>query len=42
MLIIAARTLILYFLLVFVTRVMGKRQVGELQPFEFVVAILFG
>ena len=40
MLIIAARTLILYFLLVFVTRVMGKRQVGELQPFEFVVAIL--
>ncbi|MGI6083683.1 MAG: YetF domain-containing protein [Limnochordia bacterium] len=40
MLIIAARTLILYFLLVFVTRVMGKRQVGELQPFEFVLAIL--
>lgn len=40
MLIIAMRTLILYAVLVIVTRVMGKRQVGELQPFEFVVAIL--
>ncbi|MGI6610532.1 MAG: DUF421 domain-containing protein [Limnochordia bacterium] len=40
MLIIAVRTLILYAVLVIVTRVMGKRQVGELQPFEFVVAIL--
>lgn len=40
MLLVAIRALILYALLVTVTRVMGKRQVGELQPFEFVVAIL--
>ncbi len=40
MLIIAVRSLILYAMLVLVTRVMGKRQVGELQPFEFVITIL--
>lgn len=40
MLIIAIRALILYLLLVIATRVMGKRQVGELQPFEFVIAII--
>lgn len=40
MLLIAVRALILYVVLVTATRVMGKRQVGELQPFEFVIAIL--
>lgn len=40
MLIIIVRALILYSMLVLVTRIMGKRQVGELQPFEFVITIL--
>jgi uncharacterized membrane protein YcaP (DUF421 family) len=40
MLIIIARAIILYSMLVLVTRIMGKRQVGELQPFEFVITIL--
>ena len=34
------RTLILFALVVFVMRLMGKRQIGELQPFELVVAIM--
>ena len=34
------RSLILYFVVVLVVRVMGKRQVGELQPFELVIAIM--
>lgn len=40
MLIVFFRSLILYLLVVFVMRVMGKRQVGQLQPFEFVLAIM--
>ncbi|MGE5557552.1 MAG: DUF421 domain-containing protein [Bacillota bacterium] len=40
MLIIFFRTLVLYILVVFVMRVMGKRQIGQLQPFELVIAIL--
>ena len=40
MLIIFVRTLILYFVVVIVMRLMGKRQIGQLQPFELVVAIL--
>lgn len=40
MLIVFLRSLILYLLVVFVMRVMGKRQVGQLQPFEFVLAIM--
>lgn len=40
MLIVFTRTVILYALVVIVMRLMGKRQVGELQPFELVVAIL--
>ena len=40
MLVIFARTLILYFLVVLVMRLMGKRQIGQLQPFELVVAIM--
>lgn len=34
------RTTILYFLIVFSLRVMGKKQIGELQPSELVVTIL--
>jgi len=34
------RTLILYILVVFALRIMGKRQIGELQPSELVVAIM--
>lgn len=34
------RTLILYTFVVIVMRVMGKRQIGELQPFELVIAIM--
>ena len=34
------RTLILYFLVVSSMRIMGKRQIGEMQPSELVVAIM--
>ncbi len=40
MLILVARTLILYVLIVAIMRLMGKRQIGQLQPSELVVAIL--
>lgn len=40
MLILVIRTLILYFIVVFSLRMMGKRQIGELQPSELVVAIM--
>jgi uncharacterized membrane protein YcaP (DUF421 family) len=38
--ILLARTAILYVIIVFALRIMGKRQMGELQPSEFVVTIL--
>lgn len=34
------RTVILYFLAIFSIRVMGKRQIGELQPSELVITLL--
>ncbi|WP_010248119.1 DUF421 domain-containing protein [Acetivibrio cellulolyticus] len=40
MLVVFTRTLILFLLVVITMRVMGKRQIGELQPFELAVAIL--
>ena len=40
MLVLFARTLILYGLVVLVMRLMGKRQIGQLQPFELVVTIM--
>lgn len=40
MLIIVIRTLILYTTVIISLRVMGKRQLGELQPSELVVAIM--
>ncbi len=38
--IVFLRTLILYTFVVLVMRIMGKRQIGELQPFELVIAIM--
>lgn len=40
MLIIVIRTLLLYTAVIFSLRIMGKRQIGELQPSELVVAIM--
>ena len=40
MLILVIRTLILYATVVISLRIMGKRQLGELQPSELVVAIM--
>lgn len=38
--IILIRSLILYILVIFAVRLMGKRQLGELQPSELVITIL--
>lgn len=40
MLIVFIRTIILYFLIVVIMRIMGKRQIGQLQPSELVVALI--
>ncbi len=40
MLITVIRTLILYLIVIISLRIMGKRQIGELQPSELVVAIM--
>lgn len=40
MLIIIIRTILLYFLIVFSIRLMGKKQLGELQPSELVTTIM--
>lgn len=40
MLVLFIRTLLLYLLVVIVMRIMGKRQIGQLQPYELAVAIL--
>ena len=40
MLVCLIRSIILYLLLVIVIRLMGKRQLGEMEPSEFVVAML--
>ena len=34
------RTLILYLVLIVVIRLMGKRQIGQMEPSEFVVTML--
>jgi uncharacterized membrane protein YcaP (DUF421 family) len=39
-LVVVTRTLILYMLVVVIMRIMGKRQIGQLQPFELVIAIM--
>lgn len=40
MLTIFIRTIILYLLVLIVMRLMGKREIGQLQPFELAIAIL--
>lgn len=40
MLTIFIRTLIIYTTLIIVMRLMGKRQIGEMQPFEFIVTLI--
>lgn len=40
MYIVMIRTIILYFIVVITMRIMGKRQIGQLQPFELVIAIM--
>lgn len=40
MLILMLRTIILYILVMICLRLMGKQQIGQLQPFEFVAALM--
>lgn len=40
MLTVVVRTLILYLIVVVVMRIMGKREIGQLQPFELAIAIM--
>ena len=37
---IFVRTSILFITLLIVMRLMGKRQIGEMQPFEFIVTLI--
>ena len=34
------RSIIIYLFVLFAIRFMGKRQVGEMQPFEFVITLI--
>ena len=40
MLIILFRSVVLYFVVVLIMRIMGKRQIGQLQPYELVIALM--
>ncbi|SHE35657.1 DUF421 domain-containing protein [Clostridium fallax] len=40
MIIVIIRTVLLYFLVVLIMRLMGKRQIGELQPYELVITMM--
>ncbi|WP_291635577.1 DUF421 domain-containing protein [Clostridium sp.] len=40
MFILIIRTIFLYFLVIFIMRLMGKKQIGELEPFELVIALM--
>lgn len=40
MLLLAIRTVLLYFLTMLALKIMGKRQLGQLQPFEFVLILI--
>ena len=40
MLLIFIRTIILYVLVLIVMRFMGKREIGQLQPFELAISIM--
>lgn len=37
---IVFRTILIYFIVLIVVRIMGKREIGQLSPFDFVVAIM--
>ena len=40
MLVTFVRSIVIYIIILFVMRLMGKREIGQLQPFELVIAIL--
>jgi uncharacterized membrane protein YcaP (DUF421 family) len=40
MLILVIRTFFLYFAVTFIMRMMGKKQIGQLEPFELVIALM--
>jgi uncharacterized membrane protein YcaP (DUF421 family) len=40
MFVLIIRTFFLYFAVVFIMRMMGKKQIGELEPFELVIALM--
>ena len=40
MLLIFARSVILYIIVLIVMRLMGKREISQLQPFEFVISMI--
>ncbi len=40
MILIFVRTIIIYVLVLFVMRLMGKREIGQMQPFELVISIM--
>ena len=40
MFIVLFRAIILYSIVIFIMRIMGKRQIGQLQPFELVIALM--
>lgn len=40
MLVVFVRALVLYFVVIIAMRIMGKRQIGQLQPFELAIAIM--
>ncbi len=40
MILIFIRTIIIYMLVLFVMRFMGKREIGQMQPFELVIAMM--
>ena len=40
MLLIFVRTTIIYILVLFVMRFMGKREIGQMQPFELIISIM--
>ncbi|MFW5972103.1 MAG: DUF421 domain-containing protein [Bacillota bacterium] len=37
---ILTKTIIIYFIILILVRIMGKREIGQLSPFDFVVAIM--
>lgn len=40
MFILIIRTFVLYFVVIFVMRIMGKRQIGQFEPYEFAITLM--